>query len=264
MTKPIQSQVPIKASTVDATQTVNANQGFRYNGTAPSGQTLCGNGTNFVPSPSCGGSLTLYYQTMQLGGANRTQRPTLNFDGSFFNVTDNGGSNRTDVTLNSLLPTSITGNAGTATALAATPQQCTVSGQFSTGNAANGDANCSTPPGTSAPVCNSNGCYKDVGGGYYEMWTKSVNAPGSGSAVRLSVTFPITLTDSSTIHVAMTPVNSPNGDGNPHPMSCHVDSGSLGVSGFTAVLAIPQQISGSGYASPILTSQYCDVHVFGK
>lgn len=42
---------------------------------------------------------------------------------------------------------SVTGNAGTATALAAVPSQCT-SGQFSTGVAANGAANCSTPSGS--------------------------------------------------------------------------------------------------------------------
>jgi hypothetical protein len=39
---------------------------------------------------------------------------------------------------------SISGNAGTATALAATPSQCT-SGQFATGITASGSANCSTP-----------------------------------------------------------------------------------------------------------------------
>ena len=49
---------------------------------------------------------------------------------------------------------STSGNAATATALAATPSQCSGS-QFSTGIAASGNANCATPAGAVASVTNS-------------------------------------------------------------------------------------------------------------
>jgi hypothetical protein len=49
----------------------------------------------------------------------------------------------TTTTFNVPITANITGNAGTATALAATPTQC--SGSFATGIAANGNANCTTP-----------------------------------------------------------------------------------------------------------------------
>lgn len=41
------AQVNVKGKTVDATQ------GFTYQGTAPSGQTLCGDGSKMTPSASC-------------------------------------------------------------------------------------------------------------------------------------------------------------------------------------------------------------------
>lgn len=44
----LHAQVPLKGSTVDATQ------GYTVNGAAPSGQTLCGNGVEFVPMATCG------------------------------------------------------------------------------------------------------------------------------------------------------------------------------------------------------------------
>ena len=53
-----------------------------------------------------------------------------------------------------ILNQSTTGNAATATTLAATPSQCSGS-QFSTGIAASGNANCATPAGAVASVTNS-------------------------------------------------------------------------------------------------------------
>jgi hypothetical protein len=67
------------------------------------------------------------------------------------------GINRTGrQILSSYVPTlnqSTSGNAATATALAATPTQCTAAGQFSTGIAASGNANCSTPGGAPSIAC---------------------------------------------------------------------------------------------------------------
>ena len=67
------------------------------------------------------------------------------------------------------LPPWSTFNAATATALAATPSQCT-SGQFATGIAANGNANCATPVGggsvtsvtASSPLASSGGATPDI------------------------------------------------------------------------------------------------------
>jgi hypothetical protein len=60
---------------------VNATAGFQFNGAAPSGHVLCGNGTAYVDSTTCGASAN--YQTMQSNGTSVTQRAALNFDSDF-------------------------------------------------------------------------------------------------------------------------------------------------------------------------------------
>lgn len=104
-------------------------------------------------------------------------------------------------------------------------------------------------------VCNSNGCYKLATDGTIDSWGHAPTAPGSGSGVTLSITFPTPYTDTTNLSLVLTPIGSPGGDGNPHPMTCHVNS--FTTTGASIVMAIPQQISGSGYDSPILSSQYC-------
>jgi hypothetical protein len=54
------------------------------------------------------GKPTIYYQTTQAAGSNLTQRATLNF-GSEFTAADNAGSTRTDVSINSVASSKITG-----------------------------------------------------------------------------------------------------------------------------------------------------------
>lgn len=83
---------------------------------------------------------TLYYQTLQSNTTAQTQRANLNFSSNFA-LTDSAGSNRSTVDLASPITANTSGNAATATALTATPSQCS-SGNYSTGVTANGTANC--------------------------------------------------------------------------------------------------------------------------
>lgn len=103
----LHAQVPVKGSTVDATQ------GYTVNGAAPNNFMLCGNGTSAVFAASCGTTAQPFYQTIQGNGASLPQRFVVNFD-SNFTVSDTSPS--TSVKLASTLNgVSITGNAGTAT-----------------------------------------------------------------------------------------------------------------------------------------------------
>lgn len=126
---------------------VNALTGFQFNGAAPNGHVLCGNGSLYVDAASCGAAAN--YQTMQSNSTPLTQRGILNFDTNFA-LADTSPSTTVH------LASSIGVNAATATALAATPAQCT-GGSFATGIAANGAANCTVIPG-------ANGSLTDVTG----------------------------------------------------------------------------------------------------
>lgn len=91
---------------------INTSFGYLYNGAAPAGSVLCGNGTAFVSTSltSCaGGPSTIYYQHMQRNGSLYNQEPFLNFS-TDFSLADNPGSTRTEV---GLLATGVT--AGTYT-----------------------------------------------------------------------------------------------------------------------------------------------------
>jgi len=94
---------------------------------------------------SLSGAPTIYNQQTQSNAVNVTQRLNQNFT-SQFTLTDSAGSNRTTIDLATTITANTSGNAGTATALAGTPSQCTA-GQFATGITAAGNANCSTPSG---------------------------------------------------------------------------------------------------------------------
>lgn len=67
--------VNIKGAIVDATA------GYTFNGAAPNGHVLCGNGSEYVDASSCGASAN--YQTMQSNGTPLTQRADLNFSTDF-------------------------------------------------------------------------------------------------------------------------------------------------------------------------------------
>lgn len=88
------------------------------------------------------GAPTIYYQTVQSNGSSETQRANINFTTNF-SLSDSSANNRSTVDLASTISSNTTGNAGTSTALASTPTQCT-GGQVSTGIAANGNANCTS------------------------------------------------------------------------------------------------------------------------
>jgi hypothetical protein len=93
-----------------------------------------------------GNTPTIYYQTVQDNGTDKTQRGKLNFS-SKFNITDSSLNGNSTVDLDSIIAVDISGNAATCTAFATTPSQCSA-GQFATGIAANGNANCGTPTDT--------------------------------------------------------------------------------------------------------------------
>lgn len=98
---------------------------------------------------AAGASPTLYNQAIESNGTAETQRPAFNLS-SNFSVADNAVNNRTDLDLASTISSNTSGNAATATALASIPSQCT-GGQFATGIAASGNANCGTPAGGGTP-----------------------------------------------------------------------------------------------------------------
>lgn len=87
------------------------------------------------------GGGTVFYQTVQSNATPQNQRSNLNFTTNF-SLSDSAPNDRTTVDLASTIGSNTTGNAATSTALAATPSQCSA-GNFSTGIAANGNANCS-------------------------------------------------------------------------------------------------------------------------
>lgn len=91
-----------------ALRAVDTTSGYTISGTAPTGTILCASGGFYVPCSSLPAGLVSGYQTIQSNTSPLPQRANLNF-GSSFSVTDNAGSNRTDVNLTS------TGAAGSYT-----------------------------------------------------------------------------------------------------------------------------------------------------
>lgn len=84
---------------------------------------------------------TFYYQAVQWGGVPQLQRNFLNFSSNFVS-TDNSGANQTSLDLASVISSSTTGNALTATGFATAPAQCTAN-QYAFGITPLGAANCS-------------------------------------------------------------------------------------------------------------------------
>lgn len=76
--------------------TFNATGGFQYNGAAPAGHILVGDGDYYVDSAIIPGAGS--YQRIELAGTPFTQRPTLNFLAPF-TVADDSGNDSTDVGL---------------------------------------------------------------------------------------------------------------------------------------------------------------------
>lgn len=141
------AQVPVIGSTVNA-----AGGGFQYHGLAPSGDYLCGNGTNYVDSATpC--TIPSYQTIHNPVGTALPQEPVLTFSASF-SCTDFSGAS-TQCTLAGVgtagtyaNPISVTTNAfGQVTGITAatTPQHLTIIGH-------KGSASC-TPPGTSFATC---------------------------------------------------------------------------------------------------------------
>jgi hypothetical protein len=106
-------------------------------------QGVAANGNANCATPS-GSTVTL--QTNGVANASQTLldliNSTVNAEGLTFTLTNTG----TGVVKGEIGGASYSGNSATATALAATPSQCSGS-QFAQGVAANGNANCATPSG---------------------------------------------------------------------------------------------------------------------
>jgi len=116
----------------------------------PNAQTAAGawfDGTNFVAG-STGGGGSMVYPGAGIG----------NSTGSAWGTSYSAG-NQIPANFISTLNQNTTGNAATATALAATPSQCT-GAQYAQGVAANGNANCATPTGSGIPTTPTNALVK--------------------------------------------------------------------------------------------------------
>lgn len=146
---PLAAQVPVVGSTVDA------KQGFQYQGAAPNNFMLCGNGSLFLPSATCGA--TAYYQTIQAGGIAVPQRAAVNFDSTFFAVTDDSGNNRTNVSLKNPAPINIHGNADTATNATNAANANAVGGVALAGLCQTGGTGCPTVAPVAGSVTNVTG-----------------------------------------------------------------------------------------------------------
>lgn len=157
-------------------------------GTAASPSTFWrGDGTWSIPSNS-GGSVTgvSVVNANGLTGtvANASSTPAITLSPTFTGITYSNGSGLAAAVAGNFptLNQSTTGNAATATALAASPAQCG-GGQFATGVTATGIANCSTPAG-SGNVSNTG----TPTSGQIGVWTNAttlsgVATTGSGAPV---------------------------------------------------------------------------------
>jgi hypothetical protein len=89
---------------------VDASTGYTFNGAAPSGHVLCGNGTLYVDAATCGTAPS--YQVVQANGTPLTQRGILNFDTNFAPLDTPPA---TTVRLAATISVNTSGNAATAT-----------------------------------------------------------------------------------------------------------------------------------------------------
>ena len=248
--------VDVEGAGVDSE--VNALGGYLVNGGGGSaGQCLGSDGTAYDTPIACVTSIpTLYYQTIEANGSAETQRAALNFSPRFL-PTDSSSPARTNVDLNSpgtgYYVGTYTADPGGSTNCAAFDGNGNLVPSSST--------SCAGP--TTTRTCNSNGCYRIEADGTIEEWGQSAYATGSGSAESLAITFPHAFTTTTHLEVVVSPTVSPSGDGNPHPLDCHLDA-TPSTSGATVILSIPTQIGGSGYDSPLLTSQFCSWTAWGN
>lgn len=163
----LHAQVPIKGTTVDATQ------GYTVNGAAPNNQPLCGNGTLFVPAANCGTVVAPFYQTIQGNGSALPQRFILNFDSNF---TVNDSSPSTTVHLTPIAQTSVTTTFGTVR------QNTTGRPLFVTGF-----GTISGGSGDSRITC-SDGLTSGLG---ITLWSNTTTATNAGSPVAFTCGNPI-------------------------------------------------------------------------
>ena len=180
--------------------TVNARNGFQYQGGASNNQVLCGNGNYFVPATSCGAAQVTYNQTVNnSSGTSLPQRFVLQF-GPAFSIID--GGSYTGINLAATISANTSGNAATATrassaaladaatAFAATPSQCSGATPFAKGIQANGTPNCIATPGT-ARTCGSAGCYRIAADGTIEQWGIVQMPQNSGTLTNAFFAFPL-------------------------------------------------------------------------
>lgn len=156
-------------------QNVDAKGGYTVNGAAPNGDTLCGNGSIFVPAASCGAAA--FYQTIfnSLGVA-QTQEPATQFSANFA-LTTSGSKTGIDLTPN------ISVNAATAT-LAANSNA--VGGVALSGLCQIGGAGCPVIPLTQA-VNITTGICTATGGSFATCGTFAGNWPTPFSNTNYSV-----------------------------------------------------------------------------
>lgn len=199
-------------ATALATSPSQCSSGYYSQGIAANGNANC---SNVFPSNSSfgviqvtGGSSSYASQGLYLNwniatGVGETDFVNAKGTGAggfnFYNIADGGTptlpalvsfDNLGDITIQGSfigpLTGAVTGNADTATALAATPAQCGA-GLFATGIAANGNANCS-PFGGTARTCNANGCYQVDSDGTTTQWGNTADLGGSASTF---INFPV-------------------------------------------------------------------------
>lgn len=221
---------------------VNASGGFILNGGSgvTTGQCLLADSDTFHTfrvTGTCVTSVgTIYYQTVRAAGTPLTQRPFLNFLAPLTAV-DNSGATSTDV---GLAASGVTPGAYTS------PSSIT----FDT----YGRATAVTASSAVNRTCSGSTCYVVFPDGTIYAWGNTTSPPSSGSIALLTGTFPVPFTTTTGLSVSVSPVGQAIGDGNPHPIECHVNV--ISTTGITAYISLPVQVGGSGYGS-LSSSQYC-------
>ena len=112
-------------------------------------------------------------------------------------------------------------------------------------------------------TCSGGNCYRIDGDGTITEWGASTGATGGGTAETLTVSFPHNFTSTTNLHPTAIAIGNPTGDGNPHPEECHIVRSTLATSGFSVILTIPIQVTGSGY-SAIGAGDYCSYNALGN
>lgn len=219
---------------------VNASGGFVFNGGAgvSTGNCLSADSdlahTFRIPVPCVSSLPTTYYQTLQSNGTPQTQEPAANFSTNFTLGTASGATTIDLIHVGTpgtyVSPSSFTTDAfGRVSAVVAS-------------SAVNTTCTGTTPPWS---------CYRVEADGTTTEWGVSSAAPTGNSYAMVSISFPLTLTNTTHLELNTNPDNCPPGNncpagGNGWVLSSVPVASTISTTGFTAYLDAGAPVGGGG------------------